>query len=123
MSENVGIFSPADPSGSVEIRAREVDCWRLEPHVCRQCFARVVSQKAAEGGRRYLCTNCGLEGVSRKPSTICACGIKLRRRRSEGGTAQSLTDAGVRCHENRHRTLEFPSVITASYGGVQAEDE
>ena len=32
-----------------------------------------------------------------------------------------LVDAGIRCHENRSRSPEFPAVYVASYAGAQAE--
>lgn len=95
-------------------------CWRLEPHVCRACFARVVSRKHGDG-RLYQCTNCGAEAVGTKPAVVCACGLKLRRRKGDGRSAETLVDAGVRCHENRRISPEFPSRYTASYGGAQAE--
>lgn len=123
MVENDSVFAPGAPGGHIETRARAIDAdtWRLEPHVCRQCFARVASQRT-DDGRLYQCTNCGLEAVSAKPSAICACGLKLKRWKSDGSSAQALVDAGVRCHENRNRTPEFPSLYTASYGGVQADE-
>lgn len=102
--------------------AREVsDHYRLEPHVCRACFSRIAS-KMADGGRRHFeCTGCGLVASGRKPDCLCACGMRLRAYRSSGGTSQGVRDAGIRCHENRNRSPEFPAVYVASHGGAQAE--
>ena len=50
-----------------------------------------------------------------------ACGIKLRKAKGDGRTSEVLVDAGIRCHENRSRSPEFPAVYVASYAGAQAE--
>lgn len=95
-------------------RAREE--WRLEPHVCRACFGRLVSRPADdadEGQRLYHCSNCGLEAEGHKPSALCACGTKLRKGKGQ------FVDAGLRCHENSAKSPEFPAEIVASYGGAQ----
>lgn len=96
---------------------------RLEPHICRACFGRIASFPAAAGDARvYQCTNCGLEAAGHKPSVVCACGMKLRKRKGDGRSAEVMVDAGIRCHENRRVSPEFPSLYTASFGGAQAED-
>lgn len=99
-------------------RARATDGWRLEPHVCRSCFSRLVSRQAddEDAGRVYLCTSCGLEGAGHRADVLCACGTKLRK----GKVA--WVDAGIRCHENLARSPEFPALYVASYGGAQAEE-
>lgn len=114
--------------GAAEKRARVRDGdrksgLRLEPHCCRSCFGRIASFPAAEGGdnRIYQCTNCGLEASGHKPGVVCACGIKLRKRKGDGRSAETLVDAGIRCHENRRVSPDFPSLFTASFGGAQAE--
>lgn len=95
--------------------------FRLEPHVCRACFARVASFPAADGDARvYQCTNCGLEAEGHKASAVCACGIKMRKVKGNGRTAVVMVDAGIRCHENKARSPEFPSLYTASYAGAQS---
>lgn len=95
-------------------------CWRLEPHVCRVCFGRIASRQL--GDRRvYECTNCGLDGVGGKPSTICACGIKLRKSKGDGRSAVTMADAGIRCHRNNAVSPEFPALYVASYGGAQSD--
>lgn len=119
--------SLADGHGAAEKRARARDCskisgMRLEPHVCRVCFGRIASFPAADGdGRTYQCTNCGLEAQGHKASVVCACGIKLHKRKGDGRSAATLQDAGVRCHENRRVSPEFPALYVASFGGAQAE--
>lgn len=95
--------------------SRSRDEWRLEPHVCRVCFARIASRVSDEDEdlRLYVCTNCGLEAEGRKASVICACGAKMPK-----GKGRAV-DAGLRCHENRARSPEFPSLYVASLNGVQ----
>lgn len=95
--------------------SRQREDWRLEPHVCRVCFGRVASREtdADAGLRLYVCTNCGLEAEGHKVTALCACGTKIRR----GKTGQ--VDAGLRCHENQARSVEFPALYVASIAGVQ----
>lgn len=103
-------------------RARAHEPIRLEPHVCRACFGRIASEPVGpDGQRRYFCACCGLEAVGHKASVVCACGIKLRKAKGDGRTSEVLVDAGIRCHENRSRSPEFPAVYVASYAGAQAE--
>lgn len=98
-------------------RARATDEWRLEPHVCRSCFSRLVSRQSDDdGGRVYQCTSCGLEAEGSRADVLCACGTKLRK----GKTA--WVDAGIRCHQNLARSPEFPALFVASYAGAQAEE-
>lgn len=92
------------------------DNWRLEPHCCRSCFSRIASRPTEDGHRLYQCTHCGLEAEGSKPNVVCACGTKLRR-----GKAAVFTDAGIRCHENKAKSPEFPAQYVASYGGAQCE--
>lgn len=94
---------------------RKSDNWRLEPHVCRACFGRVASRELDDEGmaREYVCTNCGLSAEGARVSVICACGTKLK----SGKSAQK--DAGLRCHENRARSPEFPALYAASFNGAQ----
>lgn len=94
------------------------DGLKLEPHVCRSCFGRIVSKKTKDGLRHYFCTNCGLSADGHHPRVICACGIKLRKTKTDGRSSFVMVDAGIRCHENRHRTPEFPAEYVASFGGV-----
>lgn len=104
-------------------RASQVEqdsSWRLEPHCCRVCFGRIASRKSGNG-RTYQCTNCGLEAAGHKPSVVCACGLKLRKRKGDGRSAETMADAGIRCHPNKRISPEFPSLYTASFGGAQAE--
>lgn len=120
------ISAPSDEQNMSQIRAHtrggETDsCWKLEPHCCRVCFGRVASFKTSDGLRMYQCTNCGMSEPGHKPSVICACGLKIRKAKGDGRTAAVLVDAGIRCHENKSRTPDFPSLYVASYGGAQAE--
>lgn len=90
----------------------------LEPHVCRSCFGRVASMNIARGMKRYLCTNCGLSAEGFSVSVVCSCGIKLHKSRGDGRGSGVMVDAGVRCHENKNRTPEFPSLYVASFAGA-----
>lgn len=93
------------------------DGWRLEPHICKKCFARLVSRPVADavtpGLRTYQCTNCGLEAESAKADAVCCCGIKIRKA-GRNGKAGALVDAGVRCIPNQEPTLQFPNLFVAS---------
>lgn len=92
------------------------DVWSLEPHVCRACFGRVASRRADNGDRRlFVCTHCGAEAEGARVSALCACGTRLLR--GKGATV----DAGLRCHENRARSMEFPAQYVASVGGAQSD--
>lgn len=118
-------FSELDSAGSMrKIRVRERgdesgSSWRLEPHVCRTCFARIASTPHADG-RLYQCTNCGLEAVSGKVSSVCACGLKMRKG-GKHGTTGAMVDLGIRCHLNSARSAEFPALYTASYAAAQED--
>ncbi|BCP56240.1 hypothetical protein K32_48570 [Kaistia sp. 32K] len=109
-------------NGQEQGSARTRDGWRLEPHCCRACFARIVS-RPDDAGRLYQCTNCGAQAAGHKPDVVCACGTKLRRHRGDGRSAAQLVDAGIRCHQNKRVSPEFPALFVASYGGAQAADD
>ena len=91
--------------------------WRLEPHVCRSCFSRIVSRPLDEDDdkRLYHCPNCGMEAEGSRASVLCACGMKVRKGKS------AWADAGVRCHENQAKSPEFPALYVCSYGGAQTD--
>ena len=92
--------------------------FRLEPHVCRRCFGRIVSADAGDGLREYTCSNCGFSETGSHPSVVCSCGIKLRKStvaRSKSATPQ---DAGVRCIENPDPRPEFPALYVACHVGA-----
>lgn len=77
------------------------DVWRIEPHVCRACFGRILSR--AEGDARlYRCADCGTEKTGHASSVLCSCGIRLNAR-----------TAGVRCEPNVQQSPEFPFEICA----------
>ena len=92
---------------------QESCAWRLEPHICRVCFSRLVSQPAA-GGRRYQCTNCGQEAVGHDASVLCCCGLKIRRATHQHTSGHRLVDAGVRCALNPDPRPDFPSLFVAA---------
>lgn len=98
---------------------------RLEPHVCSSCFGRIASEIscAETGARRFFCTSCGLGAVGHKASVVCACGIKMRKFKGDGRSSAVMVDAGIRCHENRSPSLEFPALFVASYAGAQASSD
>lgn len=77
--------------------------WKLEDHVCRACFGRVVSRVAFDKRTLFRCTNCGIEIAGKDSRVLCCCGLKLRTK----------IDAGLRCTVNASRTAEFPSEIVA----------
>lgn len=83
--------------------------WTLEPHVCRHCFGRLLSQPAA-GRTRYACSNCGAEAHGDAPDVLCACGLALRNHGPAGG----VIDAGLRCQPNPAPSPEFPSQFVAA---------
>ena len=92
------------------------DNWRLEPHVCRVCFSRIVSKPADDEDddkRVYVCTCCGLQAEGHRASSLCACGTKIRKGKGQ------LVDAGLRCHKNQAKSPEFPAEYVASFNGVQ----
>ena len=89
------------------------DAWRLEPHICRACFSRLVSRGAGGVGRRYHCTNCGLEAVAPGADALCCCGTKIRRPTKSSKSGMTLVDAQIRCAVNPTPTPDFPSVIIA----------
>ena len=94
------------------------DGLKLEPHVCRSCFGRIASKKNENGTKHYLCTSCGLAADGHHARVVCSCGMKLRKSKSDGCSSYTMVDAGIRCHENRHRTPEFPAEYVASFGGL-----
>lgn len=95
---------------------KRVEDWRLEDHVCRVCFSRIVSREIDEDGkRRYHCTNCGLEADGHKPSALCACGAKIRKGKWQ------FVSAGLVCHENKARSPEFPALYVCSFAGSQPD--
>lgn len=84
--------------------------WRLEPHVCRACFSRLVSAGLPGGKRRYHCPNCGAQAEGTVASVLCACGIRVPRR---DGSAGSVPKVGIECARNPLPTPEFPSLYIA----------
>lgn len=93
--------------------------WRLEPHVCRKCFARLASRPVMDAGvvgqRVYQCTNCGTEAQANSAEELCCCGIKIKKPSRTGSKAGgTLVDAGVRCVPNPEVTTTFPSLYVAS---------
>lgn len=92
--------------------------WRLEPHVCRKCFGRVLSRCAdTVGVRVYRCSDCGHEVEADNPAEICCCGVKIRKSGRDGSKhGGSLVDAGLRCIKNPARTNLLPSEVVAAEG-------
>jgi len=84
-------------------RQPDDDAWRIEDHVCRVCFSRILSRAMGDGSRQYRCANCSVAGEGRTPAVICSCGLKMR-----GGK-----DLGVRCVRNDKPTPEAPAEIIA----------
>jgi hypothetical protein len=88
--------------------------WLLEPHVCKKCFARIVSSPTGNGERLYQCTNCGAEATGTDASVLCCCGIKIKRAGKNGTKNGSQVDAGIRCIPNPEISPLFPSLFVAS---------
>lgn len=107
--------APAQESCNSDAETQE--SWRLEPHICRACFSRLVSQGAGGASRRYHCTNCGLEAVAETADALCCCGTKIRRPTKGSKSGTTLVDAQIRCIENPSPSPEFPSVIVAAEVG------
>lgn len=78
--------------------------WRLEQHVCRVCFGRILSRPVVDVDDRrvYRCADCGVEQEGAQARVLCACGVKLNAR-----------NAAIRCEPNERRTPEFPFEICA----------
>lgn len=79
------------------------DGWRIEDHVCRVCFSRILSVTNPEGGRTYRCAGCGVEANGSSPSVVCACGLKFKNGRN----------VGVRCVINESPSPEAPAQVVA----------
>lgn len=77
---------------------------RLEPHVCRHCFGRLVSRPASEPLREFECSNCGAAAVGPSSEVLCACGHP-----APPGVFSGL----LRCAPNPNPTPEFPSLFVA----------
>lgn len=75
--------------------------WDIEPHVCRVCGGRVLSQDTDSEDTRYRCSNCGQEALGRRPWVMCGCGIRIR----------GAVDAGLRCRANPDVSVEVPAEI------------
>lgn len=112
-NENVKRAVTDDATESVTAIKKETT-WLLEPHVCRKCFARIVSRSTGDGRRLYQCTNCGAEAQDTDASVLCCCGIKIKRAGKNGTKAGSLVDAGIRCIPNPEISPMFPSLFVAS---------
>lgn len=89
--------------------------WRLEPHVCRTCFGRIVSRPTDTSGERlYRCSNCGGEAVGATPSVLCSCGLTVRKAARNGAkNGGTQVDAGIRCVKNPSRTELLPCEFVA----------
>lgn len=77
--------------------------WRIEQHVCRVCFGRILSRASErEGARVYRCADCGAQIEGAAARVLCSCGTKLNAR-----------SAGIRCEPNPKKSPEFPFEIVA----------
>ena len=83
--------------------------WILTAHVCRICFARVLTRTTFDHRKIFKCSNCETEVQAEHVTGLCCCGMKLR-----GGK-----DAGVRCVENTKRVPENPAHIVAQQVDAQ----
>jgi hypothetical protein len=134
-SSSVGFACGFDAKGRARVRAYEAgpqpgpDAWRLEPHVCRACFSRLVSCSTetrvlgappAGAMRLYQCTNCGLEARGTAPDVLCSCGMKVRKATRGGRSSVVLGDAGIRCVANPDIRADFSQLFVAQEVGPGA---
>lgn len=89
--------------------------WRMEPHVCRSCFGRIMSRPSDVAGERvYCCSNCGCEASGGHPSVLCCCGLKMRKAARTGGkNGGEMIDAGIRCVKNPAKSELIPGEFVA----------
>jgi hypothetical protein len=91
--------------------APDAAVWRLEPHVCRHCFGRLVScATAGFDTRLYQCSNCGQGATGRSPDVLCSCGTEIRRADPAGAPLL----LGLRCQPNPAPSPDFPSLFVAA---------
>ena len=88
--------------------------WRLEPHVCKACFGRLVSRQLLNDIREYRCTSCETSTQHTDATVGCCCGIKIRKRNTVGRAGGPMIDAGIRCIPNPEKNAAFPSAYVAS---------
>lgn len=78
--------------------------WVLAPHICRQCFGRLlVRQKSGRTDYIFRCACCGAQATGQDASVMCWCGATL----AEG------KDMGMRCQHNDSRSSEWLPEIVA----------
>ena len=94
--------------------------YSIEPHICRECFGRILSHKTYDKSgaevTNYVCSNCETAAQGVDASVLCCCGIKLKAPGADGRPGKPSADAGIRCHANPNPTLAFPCKIVASSG-------
>jgi len=117
-TSDVGFVRGFEAKGRARVPALESlpETWRLEPHVCRSCFSRLVSRSSETRlglPRLYQCTSCGLEVAGRSPDVLCACGMKLRKATRGGRSGVVLGDAGIRCVANPEIRADFSQLYVA----------
>jgi hypothetical protein len=77
----------------------EVATWTLAAHVCRQCFARVLTRTDDDGKTIAKCSGCDIEAIG-GPEAICFCGALPDKFR-----------VSLRCVRNELPTAEAPAAI------------
>ena len=89
--------------------------WRLEPHVCKTCFGRIMSRSGDEVGERvYRCSNCGAEAAGGGAAVLCCCGVTLRKPARNGAKyGGEQVNAGIRCVANPSRSEILPGEFVA----------
>lgn len=121
--ENCANFSDPSSASQTELEKRARDIanelhsaidWRLEPHVCRHCFGRLVSRPLHGDLREYQCTNCEATAQHTDATQACCCGIQIRKRNGAGRSGGPMVDAGIRCIPNPERSPAFPGAYVAS---------
>jgi hypothetical protein len=110
MATSASPLAEKRPSEPASAHGEASGSWRLVPHCCRNCFGRILSRPHA-GETLYRCSNCGMEKLSTRPESICACGTALRTGKN----------AGLRCVPNPEPRPECPSeyVVEEASGGAK----
>lgn len=99
-------------SNNLKHKKKADDQWSLEPHICKTCFGRIISQTGEDGKRSYRCTHCGAVAYGTDASVLCCCGIMGKPRNRAKSAAP--VNMGIRCVVNPHPSPDFPAEIVAT---------
>ena len=85
--------------------------WTITPHVCRQCFGRIL-----QSGATFRCSGCGAEAAD-SPTAICGCGVLVRPIGLRAGRGGSF-----HCGPNPRRGPDSPAQIAILFGDPETAD-